>query len=129
MMLGTKDPFLSAIINRYLVRSIARGDCSKIEGFSHLGNSPQQLGKEFAELLSERDLFSIHMAFHTYLYLCARLSADLVVDASKLTRNPDVRLFVHYQICSVTGLHLNLDDAADTQQYHPFDASFINWEE
>ena len=129
LMLSAEDPFLSAIINRYLIRSIARGDSCKIEGGCHLGNSPQQLGKEFAKLLPEQDLFSIHMAFHTYLYLCARLSADLVVDASKLARNRDYRVFVHHQIASVTGLHLNLDDAADTQQYHPFDASFINWEE
>jgi tetratricopeptide (TPR) repeat protein len=69
------------------------------------------------------------MAFHTYLYMCAHLSADLVVDASKLARNRDYRVLVHHQIASVTGLHLNLDDAADTQQYHSFDASFINWEE
>ena len=38
-------------------------------------------------------------------------------------------MLVHHQIASVTGLHLNLDDAADAQQYHPFDASFINWAE
>ena len=129
LMLGAEDPFLSAIINRYLIRSITRGDSYKIEGRCHLSNSPQQLVKEFAELLPERDLFSIHMAFHTYLYLCARLSADLVVDASKLARNRDYRVLVHHRIGSVTGLHLNLDDAADTQQYDLFDASVINWEE
>lgn len=129
VMLSAEDPFFSAIINHYLIRSIVRGDRCKIEGCCHLGNSPPQLGKEFAELLPEQDLFSIHMAFHTYLYMCARLSADLVVDASKLARNRDYRVLVHHQIASVTGLHLNLDDAADTQQYHPFDASFINWAE
>jgi tetratricopeptide (TPR) repeat protein len=129
LMFGAEDPFLSAIINRYLMHSVARGDRSKIEGRRQLGNSPRQIGKEFAELLPERDLFSIHMAFHTYLYMCARLSADLVVDASKLARDRDYRVLVHHQIASVTGLHLNLDDATDTQQYHSFDASFINWEE
>lgn len=129
LMLSAEDPFFSAIINRYLIRSIVRGDRCTIEGGYHLGNSPQQLGKEFAELLPERDLFSIHMAFHTYLYMCAWLSADLVVDASKLARNRDYRALVHHQIASVTGLHLNLDDATDTQQYHPFDASLMNWEE
>jgi hypothetical protein len=124
LMLSAEDPFLSAIINRYLMHSVARGDLHKIEGGCRLGNSPQQMGKEFAELLPERDLFSIHMAFHTYLYMCAHLSADLVIDASKLARNRDYRGLVHHQIASVTGLHLNLDDAADTQQYHSFDASF-----
>ncbi len=87
------------------------------------------MGKELAELLSEQELFSIHMAFHIYLYMWARLSADLVVDASKIARNPDYRMLVHHQIASVTGLHLNLDDATDTQQYYPFDASLINWQE
>jgi len=129
LMLSTEESFLSALINRYLMRSIARGDHRKIDGRFELGNSPQQIGKEFAQFLPEQELFSIHMAFHTYLYMCARLSADLVVDASKLARNRDYRVQVHHQIASVTGLHLNLDDATDTQQYHPFDPSFINWEE
>ena len=128
LMLSAGDPFLLAIVNRYLMHSIARGDHSKVERRCKLGSSPQQI-KEFVELLPERELFSIHMAFHTYLYMCARLSADLVVDATKLAKNRDYRVLVHHQIASVTGLHLNLDDAADTQQYHPFDASFINWEE
>ncbi len=130
VMLSAGDPFLSAIINRYLINSIARrGDHCKVEDSRELGSPPQQIGKKFVELLSEEELFSIHMAFHTYLYMCARLSADLVVDVSKLTRNRDYRALVHHQIASVSGLHLNLDDATDTQQYQPFDASFINWEE
>jgi tetratricopeptide (TPR) repeat protein len=129
LMLSAGDPFFSAIINRYLMHSIARADRCRIAGYCKSDNSSQEIGKEFAELLSEHQLFSIHMAFHTYLYMCARLSADLVVDASKLARNRDYQLLVHHQIASVTGLHLNLDDATDTQQYHSFDPSLINWEE
>jgi tetratricopeptide (TPR) repeat protein len=69
------------------------------------------------------------MAFHTYLYMCANFSADLVVDATKMARGGDYRLLVHHQIASATGLHLDLDDVLDTQQYHSFDTSFIDWEE
>ena len=43
LMLSAGDPFLSAIINRYLMHSIARGDHSKVERRCKLGSSPQQI--------------------------------------------------------------------------------------
>jgi hypothetical protein len=72
LMLSAEDPFLSAIINHYLMNSVARGDRRKIEGGCRLGDSPQQMGKEFAELLPERDLLAFTWPF-TPISICVHI--------------------------------------------------------
>jgi cytochrome c-type biogenesis protein CcmH/NrfG len=86
VMISAGNPFLSAIINRYLVNSIARrGDRCTVEDRRELGN-PLQIGNKFAKLLSEQELFSIHMEEIRENLNFAVLTLDHLFDRQNLLR-------------------------------------------
>jgi hypothetical protein len=130
IMLLSNDWFFSAIIHRYIARGIGRG-IFELRGY-HISPSLRALADLAAglvEALPETDLFSLYMAFHSYLYICAQASADVVIDITKLARIPDYRERTRLQLTSLTGLCLTFADVAERQRYQPFEPLEIDWPE
>lgn len=126
ILLETKDPFLSATLGHDLLPGGERGglDCElRIIG----GPLRRRLVSVLAARLSEQDLFSLYFALHIYVYVVAQLQADIIVDLTKAARDHNYRATVREQLISATGIPISLNDIADRQQYHPFDAHAVDW--
>jgi hypothetical protein len=126
IMIETQEPYFSAIMNRYLVRYLP---FLSVENGKIYDKSDEQLITALLELMSEQELFVLYMAFHTYLYMSARESADIVIDSTKIARDESYRQLARDQLTSATGLPITFCDVTEIQQYHPFDPTLIDWKE
>ena len=127
IMVEARDLYLSALINRCLVSYI---QFPKDEGDQNIAGRDDfhgQLAIKLLAFLSVQELFVLYMAFHTYLYMLAQKSADIVIDITKLARDEDYRRLARDQLTSATGLPITFDGITETQQYHPFDPALIDW--
>jgi cytochrome c-type biogenesis protein CcmH/NrfG len=126
IMLDTEDAFLSAIVNRFLVKIAAQHSSShaKDGAVTH-----SQVATTLANGLSRKDLFTVHTAFHGYLFLIGQSNADLVVNVTRLARSRSYREHVQRQLTRATRLQIDLTDAVDIQQYDSFDPTAIDWHE
>ena len=127
IMVEAQDLYLSALINRCLVSYI---QFPKDEGDPNIAGRDDfrgQLAIKLLAFLSVQELFVLYMAFHTYLYMIAQKSADIVIDITKLARDEDYRRLARDQLTSATGLPITFDGITETQQYHPFDPALIDW--
>src|SRR5262249_43382711 len=130
IMSETQDLYLSSIINRYVVRYLPylRVACSdNIGAASSL--YMEQLTDKLLETISPQDLFCLYMAFHTYIYMLAHQTADIVIDITKLATDTNYHHQVRSQLISATGLPITFEDMTEIQQYYPFDPALINWNE
>ena len=73
------------------------------------------------------DLFVLYMAFHIYLYIIAQISADIVLDVTKLFRVEAYCKQARDHLACVTGLPINFNGMTEVQQFHPFDPASIDW--
>jgi tetratricopeptide (TPR) repeat protein len=119
IMVETKDIYLSTILNRYLPRQIR----------VLADNDLESLCAELVKSFSGQDLFAIYMAFHTYMYMSALKSADVVIDVTRVARDEDYRNRTSHHLVCATGLPIALDDVAEIQRYHSFDPALIDWKE
>jgi len=126
IMLDAEDAFLSAIINRCLVKTGAQGSGERERDGAV---SRPQLAAALARGLPKKDLFTLHTAFHAYLYLIGQSNADLVVNATRLARSRAHREYVQHQLSVATRLQIYLTDAVEIQQYESFDPTTIDWHE
>jgi len=127
IMVEAQDLYLSSLINRCLVSYI---QFPKDEGDQNIAGRDDfhgQLTIKLLAFLSVQELFVLYMAFHTYLYMLAQKSADIVIDITKLARDEDYRRLARDQLTSATGLPITFDGITETQQYHPFDPALIDW--
>jgi hypothetical protein len=68
------------------------------------------------------------MALHVYLYLQAETVADIVVDATRLARDPDHLATMETQLRALCGMNLSFDDVRDERRPDPhFDSAAIDW--
>ena len=129
IMLETQDTYFSKIVQRYVVRylrslAVERGAiCTTSDDYL------DRLITKLLELISDQDLFNLHMEFHIYLYMQARASADIVIDVTKVARDENYRQQAENQLTSVTGLPITFNDAIEIQQFHAFDPALIDWRE
>lgn len=121
VMLNAEDRFFAATLARPLVRAIERGRLPPDGG--------GDLAAALAQALSEGELFGLFMAMHLYLYLGARSSADLSVDATRLARDRDYRAEIAERVSAATGLPIAFADAADTPQAHWPAPDGIDWQQ
>jgi tetratricopeptide (TPR) repeat protein len=126
IMLDAEDAFLSAIINRCLVKTGAQGSGERERDGAV---SRPQLAAALARGLPKKDLFTLHTAFHAYLYLIGQSNADLVVNATRLARSRAHREYVQHQLSVATRLQIYLTDAVEIQKYESFDPTTIDWHE
>jgi hypothetical protein len=126
IMLDAEDSFLSAVVNRYLVKTGAQGSGERAE--DGVVTRPQ-LAATLANALPKKDLFTLHTSFHAYLFLIGQSDADLVVDATRLARSRAYREHVQHQLSLTTRLQIDLADAVELQQYESFDPTTIDWHE
>jgi hypothetical protein len=125
IMLDTEDAFLSAMIDRALVATGAQGSRHARDG----AVTHSQLAATLANALLKTDLFTLHTAFHAYLFLIGQSNADLVVNATQLARNRAYREHVQHQLSLATRLEIDLTDAVESQQYASFNPTAIDWRE
>jgi len=118
IMLDVEDTFLSAVINRSLVKVRAQGS----------GDRPR-LAATLANALPKKDLFTLLTAFHAYLFLIGQSNADLVVNATLLARSREYREHVQHQLRLATRLQIDLTDAVEIQQFDSFKPTAIDWDE
>jgi hypothetical protein len=124
-----QDPYLSSIINRYVVRHLRSFGVER-DNINLAGdNCYRLLATKLSKLMTGQDLFCLYMAFHIYLYICARQNADIVIDVTKMARDANYHQRVRDQLTSATGLPITFDDTTEVQQYYPFDPALIDWKE
>src|SRR5271170_6639041 len=83
------------------------------------------------ELLPEHHMFALFMGLQIYLYLHARLSADLAADVTRIARDDAYRLDVERAVERQTGLVVSFADAADVEPQNgvQFDQASVDWDE
>ncbi len=125
-MVATKDPYLSAIMKRYLLHNSIY-----MQNQNDTANdySIEQIADKLLESLTEQHLFVLYMAFHTYFYMSAQNNADIVIDTTKVAKDENYRDRVCRQLTCATGLPITFDDVSEIQRYHPFDPVLIDWKE
>jgi hypothetical protein len=122
-----QDPYFSSLMNRYTVRYLRSLGVEGVAICTSTDNHIDQLVLKLLQLISDQDLFNLYISFYIYLYMQARISADIVIDVTKLARDPNYCARAHYQIASVTGLPITFNDVTEIQQYHSFDPALIDW--
>jgi hypothetical protein len=78
--------------------------------------------------ISQTSLPHYEISGTPYLYMSAYKSAEVVINTTKLARDEKYRAWACDQLTSATGLPITLDDAAEVQQYRPFDSTLIDWQ-
>jgi hypothetical protein len=78
----------------------------------------------------DRDVFTVFMAFHIYLYLHAELATDLTIDVTKMARDDAYRCDVERQLAERTLLPVSFYDIRDERRLQPteIDAEAIDWD-
>jgi tetratricopeptide (TPR) repeat protein len=100
------DPFIEYLHDFYLgAKPVAGG-----QAVTAPAPCSQNVAKLFPSL-SDADLFSIFTALHLYLYLHARIAADLFVDSTRLASDNGYRQAMTCELRELTGLRLSLGDA------------------
>jgi hypothetical protein len=123
------DRFLSFLRDFYLNRALARY-CSP-DQLREDRSTEDGLGLDAQLLLSlpESEVFALFVTAHIYLYLQGELSADVVVDATRLGTDAAYRKRTERQLAERTGLPVSLADASHRQQFAEFDVGAIDWKE
>lgn len=130
IILEAQNPYFSSLVDHYLVRYLRSLGVGEGDGICTTRDyNLDKLIAKLLELISDHDLFSLYMGYHIYLYMQARTNADIVIDVTKVARDVNYRLQAHDQLQCVTGLPITLNDATESQQYHPFDPALIDWRE
>jgi tetratricopeptide (TPR) repeat protein len=124
ILIETEDPYLLTITNRHLPHGV-----NNLKTKMKNSYDGERLATELLESISENHLFILYMAFHTYLYMCAKAKADVVIDTAKVANDENYRNRACHQLTCATGLPIRLDDVSETQRYHPFDPAGIDWNE
>ena len=83
------------------------------------------------ELMPEHHTFALFMGMHIYLYLHAQLSADLVVDVTRMARDHDYRSDIEQAVRRYTGLAPSFSDVRDVERPSGVhvDVASIDWDE
>ena len=79
--------------------------------------------------LPEHDAFGMFMGLHIYLFLHAQLTADLVVNTTKMARDHVYRQEVEADLVKRTDLPLSFSDSRDEPPASDIDIEAINWAE
>lgn len=127
VMSEAQDPYFSSLMNRYAVRYLRSLGVEGVAICTSTDNHIDQLIPKLLRLISDQDLFSLYISFHIYLYIQARINADIVIDVTKLARDSNYRVQAQNQIKSVTGVPITFNDVIEIQQYYPFDPALIDW--
>jgi hypothetical protein len=79
----------------------------------------------------DEDIFAVFMAFHIYLYLHAGLSADLIMDMTRMARDEVYRRDIERELELGTGLSVSFTDARDERRSGAFGMhpDTIDWDE
>ncbi len=83
------------------------------------------------EFLPEHQMFALFMGLHIYLYLHARLCADLAADVTRMARDERYRSEIEQAIKQKTGLPVSLADVAEIERPNgiEFDQDSVDWDE
>jgi hypothetical protein len=73
----------------------------------------------FAGFGSESNTFTAFLGLHLYLYGCALVEADVVIDASRCASEPDYRARKEAEVRAASGIAISLKDADRNFSYTP----------
>jgi hypothetical protein len=120
-VIDTADPFFAYLHQCYpKLDALSVSSCDRADGAAQ--------GKRAGEILttlSDRDIFSIFVAVHVYLYMHGRSCADLLVDTTKLTRDAAYLKDTTARLRELTGLQLSLTDARADIKFTAADPAII----
>lgn len=80
--------------------------------------------------LPDTEVFGIFMALHLYLYLHAALSADLMMDVTRMARDADCREGFESDLKKSTGLGVSFADIREERRLSAAEAKFdkVDWD-
>jgi len=122
-----EDRFLTDIHNFYFRRCVELAVAHKV--LPQLGGLPApQFTKVVFDLLPEGEMFELFMAIHLYLSLHAFFVADIAVDSTEMTRNPDYRRHCEEQVLQTTGLTVDFSSGKQPTQRAEMVNGAIDWQ-
>lgn len=114
------DKFLCHLANLYLGRS--SGNLAGVVGTDS--------GYHALSQLPEHEVFEMFMGLHLYLYLSAEMSVDLVIDTTRVARDPGYRAAVERELLDIGQVKIRLDDSGEQKGNLPsLPSGRINWDE
>jgi hypothetical protein len=124
---GENDSYLAYLADYYTRRAVQPPANDRPEAGSVEYKGPDRL----LRLLPEHDGFAMFMALHVYLYLHAELSADLVMDVTRMAHDDSYRRDIERRLTDSTDLPISFSDVSQEERATPadVDVSAINWDE
>jgi glycosyltransferase involved in cell wall biosynthesis len=117
------DPFLAYLAGYYLERVAPLADKACLP---QVIGAPR--GQELLSALPKTDMFGMFAGLHIYLYLHARMSADVTVDATRVARDKKYRSTIEDELRQRTHLPVSFGDSIDqgARSDHKWDQ--VDWD-